>query len=90
MALISYVKTATNKRLLISESRGDSNRYTPCREKPDQHDTYAFRASPRTPRVHFLRAVHVCGNLSQAIINVGKTLLLLRKMAPDRTPSLAE
>jgi hypothetical protein len=31
--------TATNKRLLISESRGDSNRCTPCREKPDQHVT---------------------------------------------------
>jgi hypothetical protein len=31
--------TATNKRLLISESRGDSNRCTPCRGKPDQHAT---------------------------------------------------
>jgi hypothetical protein len=32
---------ATNKRLLISESRGDSNRCTPYRGKPNQHDTYA-------------------------------------------------
>jgi hypothetical protein len=31
--------TATNKRLLISESRGDSNQCTPCREKFDQHAT---------------------------------------------------
>jgi hypothetical protein len=31
MTLISYVKTATNKRLLISESRGDSNRCTSYR-----------------------------------------------------------
>jgi hypothetical protein len=31
--------TATNKWLLISESHDDSNRCTPCREKPDQHDT---------------------------------------------------
>jgi hypothetical protein len=31
MFLISYVKTATNKRLLISENHGDSNRYTPYR-----------------------------------------------------------
>jgi hypothetical protein len=31
------VKTATNKRLLISESRGNSNRCTSCRGKPDQH-----------------------------------------------------
>jgi hypothetical protein len=33
------VKTVTNKRLLISESHGDSNRCTPCKEKPDQHAT---------------------------------------------------
>jgi hypothetical protein len=31
--------TATNKRLLISESRGDSNQCTPCRGKPNQHAT---------------------------------------------------
>jgi hypothetical protein len=31
--------TATNKRLLISESRGDSNRCTPWKRKPDQHVT---------------------------------------------------
>jgi hypothetical protein len=31
--------TATNKRLLISESRGDLNRCTPYRGKPDQHVT---------------------------------------------------
>jgi hypothetical protein len=36
-----------NKRLLISESRGDSNRCTPCRGKSDQHAT------------HFLHSVHV-------------------------------
>jgi hypothetical protein len=44
--------TATNNRLLISESRGDSNRCTPCRGKPDQHAMYAPRTlptgSPRT------------------------------------------
>jgi hypothetical protein len=31
MTLFSYVKTATNKRLLISESHDDSNRCTPYR-----------------------------------------------------------
>jgi hypothetical protein len=41
------VKTATNKRLLISESRGDSNRCTPCRGKHDQHAT----RFPRSVRV---------------------------------------
>jgi hypothetical protein len=55
--------SVTNKRLLISESRGDSNRCTPCRGKPDQHDTYASHASPHTPGVRFLRAVPVRGNL---------------------------
>jgi hypothetical protein len=71
MALISYVKTGTNKWLLISESRDDSNRCTPCRGKPDQHDTYASHVSPHIPGVHFLWAVPVCGSLSQAINNVG-------------------
>jgi hypothetical protein len=62
--------TVTNKRLLISESRGDSNRCTPCRGKPDQHATYASHASPRTPGVRLLRAVPVRGNLSWVIDKV--------------------
>jgi hypothetical protein len=33
------VLTIANKRLLISESRGDSNRCTPYRGKPDEHAT---------------------------------------------------
>jgi hypothetical protein len=55
---------AMNKRLLISQSRDDSNRCTPCRGKPDQHDTYASHTCQCTPSVHFLRAVPVYGNLS--------------------------
>jgi hypothetical protein len=47
------VKTATNKRLLISESRGDSNWCTPYRGKPDQHTTYASHSSPRKPDICF-------------------------------------
>jgi hypothetical protein len=39
--------TTTNKQLLISESRGDSNRCTPCRRKPEQHTTWF----PRSVRV---------------------------------------
>jgi hypothetical protein len=31
--------TATNKQLLIPKSRGDSNRCTPYRGKPNQHAT---------------------------------------------------
>jgi hypothetical protein len=38
-SVIIYVMTYTNKRLLISESRSDSNWCTPCRGKPDQHAT---------------------------------------------------
>jgi hypothetical protein len=56
--------TVTNKRLLISKSRGDSNRCTPCRGKPNQRVTYASHFSLRTSGVRFLRAVPVCGNLS--------------------------
>jgi hypothetical protein len=82
--------TATNKWLLISESRDDLNRCTPCREKPDTHDTYTSHANPHMPRVCFLRAVHVRGNLSQAINSIGRTLLLLRKRAPNTTPSPAK
>jgi hypothetical protein len=81
---------ATNKQLLISESRGDSNRCIPCRGKSKQHDTYASHVSPRTPGVRFLRAVPVRGNLSQGTNSVGRTLLLQRKMAPDTTPSPTE
>jgi hypothetical protein len=33
-------RLSRDKRLLISESRGDLNRCTPCRRKPDQHATH--------------------------------------------------
>jgi hypothetical protein len=56
----------TNKRLLISESHGDLNRCTHCREKPDQHTTYASHSSPCTPDIRFLRAVLIRDNLSLA------------------------
>jgi hypothetical protein len=80
-----YLMAATNKWVLISKSRGDSNRCTPCRRKPDQHDTYAFHASPRTPGVRFLRAVPIRDNLSWVTDRVGWILLLLRKSALDST-----
>jgi hypothetical protein len=77
--------TTTNKRLLISESRGNLNRCTPYKEKPNQHDMYASYASPRTSSVCFLRAVPVRGNLSRASWAVP---LLLRKWAPDTIHSM--
>jgi hypothetical protein len=68
------VKTATNKRLIISESRGDSNRCTPCKGKLDQHGTYAWRTLPAgdpcTCGVRFLHAVPVRDNLSRVIDRV--------------------
>jgi hypothetical protein len=85
ITLINYLMAATNKRLLISESRSDSNRCTLYMGKPNQHDTYASHASPRMPGVRFLRAVFVCGNLSRVINNVGRILLLPRKRAPNYT-----
>jgi hypothetical protein len=62
--------TTTNKRLLISESRDDLNRCTPCKGKFDQHDTYASHASPRTIGVLFLRVVPIHGNLSRVVDRV--------------------
>jgi hypothetical protein len=76
---------ATNKWLLVSESRGNSNWCTPCRRKPDQHATYAFHASPRMPGLRFLRAIPVRDNLLRVIDTVGWILLLQRKSAPDST-----
>jgi hypothetical protein len=43
------VLTVKNKRLLISEGRGDSNRCTTCRGKPDQYAT----PFPRKVRIWF-------------------------------------
>jgi hypothetical protein len=44
MRLISFVKTAMNKRLRISESHDDLNRCTPCSGKSDQHATHFTRS----------------------------------------------
>jgi hypothetical protein len=48
-----YSMTATNKQLLISKSRGDSNRWPPCRGKLDQyHDSRSHpqrRMDPTAP-----------------------------------------
>jgi hypothetical protein len=52
--------TATNKRLLISESCGDSNRCTPCRGKLDQHATHfplSIHVWSRT--IHISRGPHI-------------------------------
>jgi hypothetical protein len=78
--------TTTNKRLLISESRGDLNRCTPCREKPDQRDTYASHTSPRTLPTVSPRTWQPFMSRQQSWTES----LLLRKKAPntiDSTPA---
>jgi hypothetical protein len=77
--------TATNKRLLISESRGDSNRCTPCRGKPGQRTTYAFHATPHMPSVHFLLAIPVRGNLSWVIDRVEQAHYFWEKGLPTQS-----
>jgi hypothetical protein len=74
-----------NKRLLISESRGDSNRCTPCRGKPDQHDMYASHISPRTSNVCFLQVVPVRGNLSRVIDRVEQGHCSQEKRLPTQS-----
>jgi hypothetical protein len=76
---------ATNKRLLISESRGDSNRYTPCREKPRpirhvrfaRQSTYARRTLPVVGPRTWQYFTLIQQNWTDS--------LLLRKGAPDST-----
>jgi hypothetical protein len=52
--------TATNKRLLISESHGDLNRCIPCRGKPDQHATrFARSARVWSKTIRFSRGPHI-------------------------------
>jgi hypothetical protein len=87
LTLISYVLTATNNWLLISESYSDSNQCTTYRGKHNTHNMYASHASPRMPLVCFLWAVPIRGNLSLAINSVGQTLLLPRKRALDTIAS---
>jgi hypothetical protein len=79
------MKIVTNKRLLISESRDDSNRCTPCKGKPDQYATYASHTSPCMHGVRFLWAVPVHGNLSWVINRVGQSHCSREKGLPTQS-----
>jgi hypothetical protein len=81
--------TATNKRFLISESHGDSNRCTPCRGKPDQQATYTSHSSPRAPDVRFLRTVPVRDNLSLAPMKSKYVPISERSLGDQRQTGLA-
>jgi hypothetical protein len=79
------VTTVINKRLLISESRGDSNWCTPYRGRPDQHDTYASHISPHMSGVRFLRAVPIRGNISWVTDRVGQSHCFREKGLPTQS-----
>jgi hypothetical protein len=69
--------------VLISKSRGNSNRCTPYMRKSDQHNTYASHTSPTTPGICFLRVVPVHSNLSWVVDRVGHSHFSREKRAPD-------
>jgi hypothetical protein len=50
---------AINKRLLISESRSDSNRCTPCRGKPDNTPHASYAQSIYGLRPYVSHVVHI-------------------------------
>jgi hypothetical protein len=55
LSLFSYLRDDYHKQaVLISETRSDSNRYTPCRGKPNQHVTripHSVRVWSQTIRI---------------------------------------
>jgi hypothetical protein len=67
MSLISYVKTVTNKRLLISESHDDLNRCTPCMEKLNQHATHFSRLVIRISHDPHIATFHIAVNRFEQI-----------------------
>jgi hypothetical protein len=71
--------TTINKRLLISESHGDSNRCTPCRGKPDQHAMYSSHATPRTPSVRFLWAAPYVATFHESSTELSRPTALEKK-----------
>jgi hypothetical protein len=87
MQLNSYVKTDTNKWLLISESHDDLNRCTSCRGKPDQH-VICFLHSVRIRHSYHMYLVQsTYDNLLRRRQLSWIDPLLPRKGAPDITHS---
>jgi hypothetical protein len=78
-----YMFTATNKQLLISESRGDLNRCTPCKGKirPIRHTL--FTLSPHMPIDHTYLIWFTYSNLSRSHQQSWAGPLLLSKRALD-------
>jgi hypothetical protein len=82
MTLISYMKTATNKQLFISDSHDDSNRCTSCRGKLDQHDMYASHVSLHTPDVCFLQQFSYVSTFHELSTDLDKSHCFREKGLP--------
>jgi hypothetical protein len=75
---------ATNKRLLISESRGNSNWCTSFRETWSTCHTLST-LGPSMTLNHTYLTRYAYNNLLWVINNIGRILLLQRNSAPDST-----
>jgi hypothetical protein len=77
--------TATNMRLLISETRGDSNWFTPCRGKSDQHAT-CFPRSVRiwSKTIHISHGPHIA-TLREMLIDLDKSHCSREKGPPTQS-----
>jgi hypothetical protein len=77
--------TATNKQLLISESRGDSNRCTPCMGKSDQH-TIRFPRSVRvwSKTMHISHGPHIA-NFCEMLTDLDRSHCSQEKRLPTQS-----
>jgi hypothetical protein len=87
-SVIIYMMTITNKRLLISETHDNSNRYSPCKGKPDQQATHF----PRSVRV-WCKTIHIsCGphiaTLRETPTDLDRSHCSQEKRAPDTVHSM--
>jgi hypothetical protein len=81
------VLTDTNKRLLISESHGDSNRCTPCKGNPTKHAT----CIPRSVHIRSQTIRISCGQriatFRESLTNLDGSHYSQEKGIPDYTLS---
>jgi hypothetical protein len=77
------VLTATNKQLLIYESRDDSNRCTSCRVKPDQHVTRITRSVHVWSQIIRISCGQHIATFHIVINSSGQRHRSQRKSAPD-------
>jgi hypothetical protein len=74
---LSYLRDDCHKQpVLISESYGDLNRYTPYREKSDQHAT------------RFPRSIHIWSKTIR--ISRGTHIATFHELVPSFSPTIAD